>query len=108
MTKPGAHFRPPETNKIKVIKAIRVASGLGLKEAKDAAEAGFVRVDPLAIPGLERALGGLVSGLRADRGDSLDPTIQMGRIRGVLTRATGRLLNRVANGLERAERRVWK
>lgn len=42
--------------KIPAIKALRAATGLGLKEAKDAIEVGWVEIDPDRLPLVQEAM----------------------------------------------------
>lgn len=50
-------FQPVHSNlKIQAIKALREATGLGLKEAKDAVEVGRVEIDPDRLPLVQEAM----------------------------------------------------
>lgn len=91
--------------KIPAIKAIREVTGLGLKEAKDAADSGSLTIEPRQIHDLERALRPYAK-LTYTAPVSIDSAVQ--RITAVGTRVTGRLLSKLADRLETLEARIWR
>jgi hypothetical protein len=105
--KTGVKFSYPSSNKLRVIKALREVTGMGLKEAKDISEAGWVDAPAGDVQQVYRALRPLCDTTYAEVGKGVNPRMGLERIRDVLYRIAGRGLNRVATHLEQLEMKVW-
>lgn len=92
--------------KIQAIKEVRAVTGLGLKEAKDAVEAGVIEIEPHLGPDLAKALRPYVTGITYSSPVTLDAA--RARLAAVADRVAGRILSRLADAMERVEARIWK
>lgn len=106
--KTGVKFTFPNGNKLQVIKALREATGMDLKGAKDVSEAGWCDVPAGQIRQVLKALQPACSTLHAVTGDDANAHMGLERVSGVLYRVAGRCLNRVADLLERVEARYFE